>query len=292
MTHSPTLNPAATVYERTIQLGHGKVAYREAGTPGRSTLVLLHGFPSSSLMYTPLLERLGHQYHLIAPDYPGFGHSSDPEVPTFDHLAAVVERLIDALEVKRYSLYMQDYGAAVGMRLVLNRPERVQALIFQNGNVYEEGLRPDFWASSRALWQRRTPETEAPLRAVLAPQTAQFLFGFGMRDARAIRPEVLEDAGQLLGNPERHDALLELFDNYRTNVEQYATWQAYLRRDQPPTLVLWGQNDPVFGPEGALAFRHDLPQAEVHLLNSGHFALEEEADVIAVLLDRFLARYG
>lgn len=187
---------------------------------------------------------------------------------------------------------MQDYGAPVGLRLAVNYPQRVRALIFQNGNVYEEGLRPDFWASSRALWQSRTPETEAPLRAVLALPTAQFLFGFGMRDAGAIRLEVLEDTGQLLGNPERHAALLNLFDDYRSNVEQYPAWRAYLRHHQPPTLVVWGQNDPVFAPEGVLAFRRDLPPAEVHLLDSGHFALEEEADMIAVLLHRFLTRHG
>lgn len=251
-----------------------------------------HGFPSSSLMYAPLMERLGERYHLIAPDYPGFGHSDVLRVPTFDHLASVVERLLDALGVERYSLYMQDYGAPVGLRLAVNYPQRVRALIFQNGNVYEEGLRPDFWASSRALWQSRTPETEAPLRAVLALPTARFLFGFGMRDAGAIRLEVLEDAEQLLGNPERHAALLNLFDDYRSNVEQYPAWRAYLRQHQPPTLVVWGQNDPVFAPEGALAFRQDLPHAEVHLLDSGHFALEEEADMIAVLLYRFLTRHG
>ena len=291
---SPVATPPTEYQEvlyRTVQVGDLEIFYREAGSKEAPTILLLHGFPTSSHMFRNLIPALAHEFHVVAPDYPGFGNSSMPSVDefeyTFDQLAAVMEGFIQKLGLKRYSLYLQDYGAPVGFRLAVKHPERVQALIVQNGNAYEEGLR-DFWKPFRAYWKEQTEENAAELKKFLVLDATKWQYTHGVRNPEAISPDNWLIDQYLLDRPGNVAIQLALFDSYGSNPALYPEWQEYFREHQPPTLVVWGKNDYIFPEEGAYPYLRDLKDIEFHLLNTGHFALEEDGDLIAFLIRRFL----
>ncbi|MFC9788743.1 alpha/beta fold hydrolase [Rhodococcus sp. NPDC127528] len=280
---------------RTESIDGQEVFYREAGDPANPTLVLLHGFPSSSHMYRNLIAELADAFHLVAPDHIGFGRSSMPPVDRFDYsfdrLAAVTAALLDRLGLQRFALYVQDYGAPIGLRIALDHPERVTALITQSGNAYEEGFTP-FWdvlfdhAKDRAA-------NEARVRELLEPAATrwQYLHGVPADRLDRIAPEawLIDQAG--LDRPGNREIQLQLFWDYQFNLDRYPAFQEYLRTHRPPTLVAWGRGDEIFGPAGARAFARDLPDAEIHLLDAGHFALETHTEEIAALVRDFLGRH-
>jgi len=276
---------------RTVLVDGIKVFYREAGEQHARTLVLLHGFPSSSHMFRNLLPALAEHFHVVAPDYPGYGYSDSPSVEqfayTFDHLEEVVEKVLDALKLKCFSIYIQDYGAPVGFRLAVKHPERIEAIISQNGNAYREGL-TSFWDAAWPFWSNRTAQTEQPIRGLFIQASTIWLYTQGMREQDHISPDAWTFDQQGLDRLGNAGIQLALFEDYRTNLQRYAQWQEYFRQHQPPLLAVWGKNDPIFGPDGAEAFKQDLPHSEVHLLDTGHFALEEDGEVIAQHITRFL----
>jgi pimeloyl-ACP methyl ester carboxylesterase len=257
-------------------------------------VVLLHGLPTSSYMYRRLIPELADRYHLIAPDYLGFGQSAMPLVDefeyTFDSITDVVRRLLDQLGVDRFAMYVQDYGAPVGWRLASRQPDRITAIISQNGNAYSEGLFDERWAPTLAYAKDPSPETEAPIRQRLSPEAVREQYLTGTPDPTLVSPEsVLHDA-TLLQRPGNTEIQLSLFRDYATNIARYPAFQAYFRASRVPLLAVWGANDRSFGPDGARAFNRDLPEAEVHLLDAGHFALETDLDTIASYSRGFLGR--
>jgi pimeloyl-ACP methyl ester carboxylesterase len=288
--HRPVRDRA--IHHRRVTIDGINLFYREAGAPDAPVLVLLHGFPSSSVMYAGLMAQLAEHYRLIAPDYPGFGHSDapDPEtfVYTFDRLAHFTQRFLDALDIERYALYLQDYGGPIGMRIALAHPERVSALIVQNAVMHEEGL-SGAWALRRRFWRDRDEHYEAVRQAMLSPEGARQRHLAGVVDPARIDPETWTSEYAFLTRPGMDRIQMELVYDYRSNVEAYPRWQAYLREHRPPTLVVCGKNDPLFTVEGALAIGREVPDAEVHLLNASHFALDEKCELIAALIQRFLA---
>ena len=267
--------------------------YREAGPTDGPTVLLLHGFPSSSHQYRGLIDRLSDKYHVIAPDLPGFGFSDAPPAKTFgytfDHLAEVVESFTDTLNLTRYGLYVFDYGAPVGFRLAASRPERVAALISQNGNAYEEGL-SDGWSPIKAYWEKPTEENRNNLRAFLLADTTQFQYRQGETDTTRIAPESYTLDQHFLDRPWNDEIQLDLFGDYKSNVASYPKFHEYFRTHKPVTLAVWGKNDPFFLPAGAEAFRRDIPEAEICFVDAGHFALETHLDEIAQIIRSFLAR--
>jgi pimeloyl-ACP methyl ester carboxylesterase len=271
------------------------IFYREAGSPTNPTLLLLHGFPTSSQMFRNLIPQLADRYHLVAPDYPGFGNSSAPPVDkfnyTFDNLADVIDKLAETLKLERYGLYVQDYGAPVGYRLAVKHPERVQALIVQNGNAYEEGLRSDFWNPLRAYWKDRSDRNAEPLRKFLTYEATKSQYTKGARNVEHISPDGWTTDQYLLDRPGNDEIQLQLFYDYGSNPPLYPQWQSYFRKYQPPTLVVWGKNDFIFPAEGAEPYKRDLKNLEFNLLDTGHFALEEDGDLIAKYIGDFLAKY-
>ncbi len=271
------------------------VFYREAGDQANPTLVLLGGFPSSSHMFRTLIPLLEDRFHLIAPDYPGFGYTDLPDPAafayTFDHLALIVEMLLADLGATRFGLYMQDYGGPIGDRIVGHHPEWLEWLIVQNANTYEEGFTGAWDALRHALWVERTPDTEAPLEGFLAPEGVKGIYLTGHRDPARISPDAWTVDLAALARPHAHRAQLDLFYDYRTNVALYPQWQAFLRERQPKTLILWGQGDIFFTPEGGTAYLRDLPDADLHALDSGHFVLEDHADEVAALIARFYSTH-
>ncbi len=282
---------ATQTQHKTINVNGVDIFYREAGPANAPTILLLHGFPTSSHMFRNLMPQLSDRFHVIAPDYPGFGNSAMPSVDafdyTFDNLATVMEGFIQKVGLKHYSLYLMDYGAPIGYRLAVNHPERVDALIVQNGNAYTEGLR-EFWDPIRTYWKDRTPENAKPLAGFIAPDGVKWQYTHGVRNAAAISPDNWNvDLRHLTreGNPAIQ---LALFYDYQNNVPHYPAWQAYFRKHQPPTLIVWGKNDFIFPAEGAYPYKRDLKNLEFHLLDTGHFALEEEGDQIASLIRNFL----
>jgi pimeloyl-ACP methyl ester carboxylesterase len=281
------------VFYRTVKVGGLSIFYREAGRPEAPTLLLLHGFPSSSRMYEPLLTRLSAHYHLVAPDYPGFGHSDAPAAKTFsytfDHIAEVMQRFTEALGLDRYVLLMQDYGGPVGFRLAVAHPERVAALIIQNAVAHDDGLGP-LWQTRRAFWADRAAN-EAALRANFTSFAATKQRHVGSNpNPETLDPDRWSDEFAFLSRPGEDDIQIDLFYDYRTNVASYPAWGAWLRSHRPATLVVWGKYDPSFLVDEAAAYRRDLPHAEVHILDAGHFAIYDEPDEIAGLIDDFLAR--
>ncbi|MFC5860683.1 alpha/beta fold hydrolase [Acidicapsa dinghuensis] len=267
--------------------------YREAGHKDAPAVLLLHGFPTSSHQYRGLIDRLSDKYRVIAPDLPGFGFSDAPEAKsfgyTFDHLAEVIESFTDAIGLTRYALYVFDYGAPTGFRLAVSRPERVTALISQNGNAYEEGL-SDGWNPIRAYWQDPTEENRGNLRAFLQAGTTQFQYTHGESDTNRIAPESYTLDQHFLDRAGNDEIQLDLFGDYKANLALYPKFQKYLRTYRPPTLAVWGRNDPFFLPQGAEAYRRDVPDAEIHLLEAGHFVLEAHLDEVAGIIRGFLAR--
>ena len=269
-----------------------EVFYREAGPKEGKTLVLLHGFPSSSHMFRDLIPKLADNFHVIAPDYIGFGHSAHPSVKdfsyTFDNLTKKVEALLfGSLGLKKFSIFVQDYGAPVGFRIASGHPGAIEGIIVQNGNAYIEGVGEAF-APFKPFWADRNAETEAPLRTMLAAETTTFQYTHGIKDASKISPDSYTSDQIFLDRPGNDLIQLNLFHDYQSNVALYPKWQAYFRDKQPPTLITWGKNDPFFTVAGAEAYLRDLPKAELHLLDTGHFALEEESEAIATHIRRFL----
>lgn len=267
------------------------IFYREAGEQHPQTIVLLHGFPSSSHMFRELIPQLAYHLHVIAPDYPGYGYSDCPAVNdfayTFDHLEEIVEKLLDSLNIKRFSIYVQDYGAPVGFRLAVKHPERIEAIISQNGNAYQEGF-TSFWDAALPYWSNRNAETEQPIRELLSFESTLWQYTQGVHNQEHISPDAWTMDQLGLDRPGNADVQLALFYDYRTNLDRYPQWHAYFQQYKPPLLAVWGKNDPIFAPAGAEAFKRDLPDCEVHLLDTGHFALEEDVDVIANHIIHFL----
>lgn len=283
----------STVYG-TLVVDGIKVFYREAGPRDAPTIVLLHGFPSSSHMFRNLIPALADRYHVIAPDYPGYGYSDMPSPKefayTFDHLADLVDKFLDQKGITRYSIYIQDYGAPIGFRLATRHPERIQAIIAQNGNAYDEGL-SKFWDDNiRPYWKERNPETEAKVRALLTLETTKFQYSAGYRDPSKVSPDAWVHDQLGLDRPGNDAIQLALAFDYRSNPPLYPQWQNYLRTRRPPVLVVWGKNDPIFPAPGGEAYKRDVPDAEIHMLDTGHFALEEEGGTIARLIRDFLKR--
>lgn len=272
---------------RTIDLEGTEVFYREGGDPSAPTLLLLHGFPSSSAQYDQLMRRLAGSVHVIAPDYPGFGRS--PALTgstTFDRLADAVDDFIEAKGVQRFSLYMFDFGSPVGFRIATRHPERVQGLVLQNGNAYKVGLGPGMQAVE-PYWHDRAAN-EADVRGFLTLEATRSQYVDGVPDPTSVNPDLWELDQRYMDMPGRDQVMLDLLYDYQNNVTLYPTWQEYLRTYEPPALLAWGRNDAFFPPEGARAYLDDLPDAELHLLNTGHFATATHSAEIAELITAFL----
>lgn len=282
-----------TLTYRTAAVDGLRVFHREAGDPGAPALLLLHGFPTSSHMYRELIPALADRYHVLAPDLPGFGYSEAPDRTVFayrfDRLAEVIDRWTEVIGLDRYALYVFDYGAPVGFRLALRHPERITALISQNGNAYVEGL-SEGWNPIRAYWKDPSPENRATLRAFLKPEATRWQYEHGVSTPERLSPDAWTLDSALLARPGNDEIQLDLFADYQSNVALYPRFQAYLRKHRPPLLAVWGRNDPFFLPTGAQAFNRDQPEAEIHLLDAGHFALESQAAEIAAIIRDFLAR--
>jgi pimeloyl-ACP methyl ester carboxylesterase len=285
--------PSTALIYKTVKVSGFNIFYREAGSESAPTLLLLHGFPTSSHMFRNLMKELSDSYHMLAPDYPGFGNSDQPSMKdfdyTFENLSNIIEGFLDALGVKKYSIYLMDYGAPIGFRIAAKYPNRVETLIIQNGNAYEEGLR-EFWDPIKNYWKDRTSENAKPLAEFINPEGVKWQYTHGVRDPQAISPDNWNvDLRHLTreGNPAIQ---LALFYDYQSNVPLYPGWQVYFRKHQPPTLIVWGKNDYIFPAEGAHPYKRDLKDLEFHLLNTGHFALEEDGHVIAEYIRGFLGR--
>ncbi|MCR9197598.1 MAG: alpha/beta fold hydrolase [Planctomycetaceae bacterium] len=292
---SAPARPATGVQHRTVRIDGLDIFYREAGPQDAPTVLLLHGFPTSSHMFRHLIPQLATRYHVVAPDYPGFGYSSAPPVTrfeyTFDNLARVMDKFVDRVGLQTYSLYLMDYGAPVGYRLAVQHPEKVESLIIQNGNAYDEGLDNDFWKPIKKYWQDRTPENGDPLREFLKLDATKWQYTHGVRDVANISPDTWGHVQPLLDRPGNQEIQLALFYSYGSNPPLYPQWQAWLRKQQPPTLIVWGKNDAIFPAAGAYPYRRDLKNVEFHLLDTGHFALEEDGDLIGHLMIDFLDRH-
>ena len=285
------IHPAAGTAYRTTDVDGLKVFYREAGTVGAPKLLLLHGFPSSSHMFRDLIPLLADRFHIVAPDLPGFGRTDMPArgafAYTFDHIADVIDRFTGTIGFDRYAIYVFDYGAPTGFRLALRHPERITAIISQNGNAYEEGL-SDGWNPIRAYWKQPTQVNRDALRTFLAPEATLWQYTHGVADPTAVSPDGYSLDDFYMARPGAHDVQLDLFRDYQSNVALYPAFQAYFRKHQPPFLAAWGKNDPFFLPAGAEAFKRDIPKAEVRFFDTGHFALETHAREIAGAIRAFL----
>jgi len=284
----------SSVRYRTVSVHGVHVFYREAGPRDAPTVLLLHGFPSSSHMYRELIPALAGRYHVVAPDFPGFGRSDSPPreqfAYTFAHLADVTDEFVQAIGLTRYTLYVMDYGAPIGYRLALKHPERITALVVQNGNAYEEGLR-EFWAPFRRYWSSGAAADRDSLRRAFSPEGTRWVYLQGARDSARVSPDAWTVDWHFLERPGNVEIQLDLFYDYRTNVALYPAFQAFFRRYQPPTLIVWGKNDVIFPAEGAEPYKRDLKTVEYHLLDTGHFALEERGPEIARLMRSFLDRH-
>ncbi len=294
MNTKPMMVGGRVRYE-TERIDGMEIFYREAGTPGQPQLVLLHGFPTSSHMFRDLIRELGDDFHIIAPDFPGYGMSSAPAHDeyeyTFDNLAAVVNELLERKGFDNYVLYVMDYGAPVGYRIATTHPDRVAGFVVQNGNAYVEGL-SDFWDPIKAYWASGGQEERDALRAFLTIDATKWQYLTGVRNDEVISPDNWQVVQPLLDRPGNQEIQLDLFYDYRTNPELYPQWQAYFRQYQPPMLIAWGANDPIFPESGAHPYLRDLPNAELHVLDTGHFALEEDGELIASLIRDFMRRHS
>lgn len=270
---------------RNLSLNDHQIFYREAGDPNHPTLLLLHGFPSSSHMFRNLIPLLKDHFHLVAPDLPGFGFTKMSEktefLYTFDNLAKMIEDFTDALKLNSYYMYVFDYGAPVGFRLAMSRPEKVLGIISQNGNAYEEGLSKEGWDPIQKYWREPSSANREALRKLLSLEVTKWQYTHGVVDQTKIAPETYTLDSALMARAGNDDIQLDLFLDYANNVANYPQFHAYFAKEQPPFLAIWGKNDPFFLPVGAEAFRRDLPAAEICFLNTGHFALETHAEEIA-----------
>ena len=289
-----TASTAAVSY-RTVKVDGVNVFYREAGPKNAPTLLLLHGFPTSSQMFRNLIPLLADRYHVIAPDYPGYGQSDMPPMKqfsySFDNLANVIDKFTTAVGISRYALYVQDYGAPIGYRLAAAHPERVTAIVVQNGNAYDEGLDNEFWAPVKLYWKDKTEAKASKLRPLLELSGTKWQYTEGARDLERVSPDAWTVDQAYLDRPGNKEIQLEMFYSYGTNPGRYPAWQAYFRKHQPPMLIVWGKNDKIFPPAGAHPYLRDLPKAELHLLDTGHFALEEDSAAIGAYMREFLGRH-
>jgi pimeloyl-ACP methyl ester carboxylesterase len=288
-----SVSTSATLTYRTVEVDGVRIFYREAGPRNAPTILLLHGFPSSSRMYDTLMPLLADRYHVVAPDYPGFGHSDAPSPDTFtytfDRLAEVIEGFVETLGLDRYVLLQQDYGGPIGMRLAVRHPERVRAIIVQNAVSHDEGLGP-LWEARKAFWVDRVAHEQKVISAFTSLEGArQRHIGCSPRPER-YNPDTWTDEAAMLSRPGQARIQADLFYDYQSNVAAYPDWQAWLRRHLPPLLVVWGRYDPSFTVAGAHAYARDVPGAEIHMLDAGHFALDEKLDEIAALIRDFLGR--
>ena len=285
-------NENATFY-KNITVNGVNIFYREAGDVKKPTILLLHGYPTSSHMFRNLITDLSVRYHVLAPDYPGFGRSDQPLMKdfdyTFDNMAHIVEGFLKELKVEKYSIYLMDYGAPIGFRIAAKYPERVESLIIQNGNAYDEGLK-DFWIPIKKYWNDYTVENGKPLEGFHSPDGLKWQYTHGVQDSLKISPDNWSIDLQHLTRPENNEIQLAMFYSYRTNVPLYPEWQQYFRDYQPPTLIVWGKNDYIFPADGAYPYKRDLKNLEFHLLDTGHFALEEKGDEIANYMLKFLKK--
>ena len=285
---------ARSVHYRTVSIDGVEIFYREAGRKDAPPILLLHGFPTSSHMFRDLIPALSDTYRVIAPDYPGFGHSAAPDRSRFrygfDTYAGIVEQLAETLGLSRYALYVMDYGAPIGFRLASKHPERVTALIVQNGNAYDEGIQA-FWDPIKAYWKSGSEQDREALRWLTSAKATQWQYTNGERDTSRVSPDTWTMDQVFLDRPGNQEIQLDLFYDYRTNIPLYPTWQSYFRQHRPPTLVVWGRNDEIFVAAGAEPYKRDNPNAEIHLLDAGHFALETHGAEIAGLIRNFLARH-
>ncbi|WP_336485973.1 alpha/beta fold hydrolase [Methylobacterium nigriterrae] len=288
-----SVEQASVTHYRTAKVDGVSVFYREAGPKDGPVVLLLHGFPTSSHMFRNLMPLLADRYRVIAPDYPGFGQSDAPDheafAYTFAHYAEIVDGLLGQLGATRYAMYVMDYGAPVGYRLALRHPERVSALIVQNGNAYEEGLKA-FWDPIKAYWAEPSARNREALAFLVEPAATKFQYVDGVADVSRIDPDNWLHDQALLDRPGNKDIQLDLFRDYGTNLALYPDFQAFFRARKPPTLIVWGKNDTIFPAAGAHPYRRDLPDAELHLLDTGHFALEDKLDVMGPLIRGFLDR--
>jgi pimeloyl-ACP methyl ester carboxylesterase len=290
-TNNPSIPHELPVRYNTVRIDELDVFYREAGPQDAPTILLLHGFPTSSNMFRNLISRLAGSFHVVAPDYSGFGQSSMPSHKefeySFENLTNVVEQLVERLGLTMYSMYVMDYGAPIGYRLALRHPDRVQALIVQNGNAYDEGLLK-FWDPIKKYWNDPTQENREAIRFLVDAKSTRWQYENGVTDRTLLDPTTwtLDQVG--LDRPGNAEIQLDLFYSYRTNVPLYPDFQAFFRQYQPPTLIVWGKNDFIFPPEGAAPYPRDLKDVETHLLDTGHFALETHGAEIASRIEGFL----
>jgi len=286
-------NTSEVTLHKTIKVNDHNIFYREAGDVNKPTILLLHGYPTSSHMFRNLITDLSVQYHVLAPDYPGFGRSDQPLIKdfeyTFDNMATIVEGFLKELKVEKYSIYLMDYGAPIGFRIAAKYPEKVDALIIQNGNAYDEGLK-DFWIPIKKYWNDYTVENGKPLEGFHSPAGLKWQYTHGVQDTLKISPDNWNIDLQHLTRPENNEIQLAMFYDYRTNLPLYPEWQQYFRDHQPPTLIVWGKNDYIFPADGAYPYKKDLKNLEFHLLDTGHFALEEKGDEIANYILKFLKK--
>jgi pimeloyl-ACP methyl ester carboxylesterase len=277
---------------RSAHVDDLKIFYREAGAADAPALLLLHGFPSASHMFRDLIPLLADRFHIVAPDLPGFGQSDMPArgkfAYTFDHLAEVISRFTEVIGLDRFAMYVFDYGAPTGFRIAVKHPERITAIISQNGNAYEEGL-SEGWTPIRAYWQEPSQANREALRAFLAPETTRWQYTHGVVNETAVSPDGQSLDNFYLARPGADDVQLDLFGDYKSNVALYPVFQNYFRTHKPPFLAVWGKNDPFFLPPGAEAFKRDIPNAVVRFFDTGHFALETHAKEIAAAIRDFLA---
>ena len=303
--------PVTQVMHRTVEIDGQSIFYREAGPTDAPTILLLHGFPTSSHMFRDLIPSLADKFHLVAPDYPGYGNSSMPKVNEFDYSFDNLSRIIEAFTVKlgldHYSLYLMDYGAPIGFRLAAKHPERVDSLIIQNGNAYDEGLDNNFWAPIKEYWKDRATvnkgldndwwknvtagnlnmSNEDAIRFLVTLDATKWQYLNGVRDPETISPDNWHVTQRLLDRPGNAEIQLQLFHSYGSNPPLYPSWQDYFRRHQPRTLIVWGANDEIFPAAGAYPYKRDLDDVEFHLLDTGHFALEEDSQFISQRIRRF-----
>ncbi|GAA4232159.1 alpha/beta hydrolase [Postechiella marina] len=284
------MNP---IQYKTLKVNGVNIAYRESGDPKNPTLVLLHGFPSSSHQYRKVLNQLSDEYHLIAPDYPAFGNSDFPLAKdyeyTFDNIAKTINSFLELKEINRYALMIQDYGAPIGFRIATAHPERVTAIINQNGNAYEEGL-GEAWKSTRAFWANRNEETEHALLPVFSLEGLKWQYTHGTRNPEKVNPDTWHLDYLRLSRPNAHKVNIDLFYDYQNNLKLYPKWQQYLRDNQPPLLIVWGKNDEFFPESGAEAFKQDVKEIDYNIYDTGHFALEEDGDKIITKMREFMKK--
>ncbi len=284
------------VHHKTVKVGDLDIFYREAGPKDAPTILLLHGFPTSSQMFRKLIPALGDKYHVVAPDYPGYGHSSMPThdkfAYTFDNLARVIDEFTAKIGLRKYALYVQDYGAPVGYRLAVAHPERITAIVVQNGNAYDEGLDNDFWKPIKAYWKEPNSKAKRDaLRVALTYETTKWQYTHGVKDPELVSPDGAAHDQFLLDRKGNDEIQLDLFLSYGSNPPLYPKWQEYFRNYQPPVLIAWGKNDQIFPAAGAEPYKRDLKALEYHLLDAGHFALETNGDEIAGLIREFLGKH-